>query len=212
MESGQIGEEQSPSDPKLASLRKERRNLYDDYEDGIDDEPVIRIPVVFHVLYSNDDENLSEKQLQSQIDVLNKDFRANNEEINDGDVNSIWTSRVGDTKIEFYRYAIERVSIEGKSSSFCSTESNIKKSSNGGSDSWDPYTYLNFWVCDLSADGLLGMMLFFFPFLFFFVFSFFLVLLRSFALVIQTRLVSSGGINLLFVINILAHCFYFCFC
>ena len=150
--------EKTKDNKLLRRLREERRQLYDDYEDGIDDEPVISIPIVFHVLYSNDDENLSNDQLDSQVRVLNEDFRANNDQINDGDVDSIWTSRIGDTKLEFYRAGVERVSISGKGSSFCSDEENIKLSSNGGSDQWDPSTYLNFWVCDLSAEGLLGML------------------------------------------------------
>jgi len=36
---------------------------------------IVTIPVVFHVVYRNSTENISEAQLQTQLDVLNEDFR-----------------------------------------------------------------------------------------------------------------------------------------
>jgi hypothetical protein len=42
----------------------------------------IVVPVVFNVIYSNESENLSLAQLQSQIDILNKDFNARNSDFN----------------------------------------------------------------------------------------------------------------------------------
>ena len=43
---------------------------------------VMEIPVVFNVLYRTSAENISTAQLQSQIDVLNKDFNALNSDFN----------------------------------------------------------------------------------------------------------------------------------
>ena len=43
----------------------------------------ITIPVVIHVVYKNGNENISDAQIQSQLDVLNKDFtRTNTDAIN----------------------------------------------------------------------------------------------------------------------------------
>ena len=39
---------------------------------------IINIPVVFHVLYKNSTENISEEQILSQLTVLNEDFRRTN--------------------------------------------------------------------------------------------------------------------------------------
>ena len=36
---------------------------------------IITIPVVVHVVYYNSNENISDLQIQSQIDILNNDFR-----------------------------------------------------------------------------------------------------------------------------------------
>jgi hypothetical protein len=56
---------------------------------------VITIPVVVHVLYRNATENISVAQIQSQIDVLNEDFRRTNP-----DADNVW-SQAADTQIEF---------------------------------------------------------------------------------------------------------------
>src|SRR4051794_29377601 len=39
---------------------------------------VVRIPVVVHVIYNTATQNVSDAQIQSQIDVLNADFRRTN--------------------------------------------------------------------------------------------------------------------------------------
>ena len=56
---------------------------------------VITIPVVVHVLYRNSTENISVAQIQSQLDVLNEDFRRTN-----SDADNRW-SQAADTQIEF---------------------------------------------------------------------------------------------------------------
>ncbi|WP_247604257.1 hypothetical protein [Bacillus toyonensis] len=40
--------------------------------------PVVKIRVVVHVLWNNQEQNISEEQVHSQINVLNRDFRATN--------------------------------------------------------------------------------------------------------------------------------------
>ena len=52
---------------------------------------IITIPVVVHVLYRNSTENISVAQIQSQIDVLNEDFRRTNP-----DADNVW-SQAADT-------------------------------------------------------------------------------------------------------------------
>ncbi len=43
---------------------------------------VIEIPVVVNVLYRTSSENISQAQIQSQIDALNEDFNALNSDFN----------------------------------------------------------------------------------------------------------------------------------
>src|SRR2546430_2150597 len=44
------------------------------------DNEIIYIPVVIHVLYKSAEQNISEAQIRSQLDALNKDYRKQNED------------------------------------------------------------------------------------------------------------------------------------
>ena len=59
----------------------------------------ITIPVVVHVVYKTAQENISKRQIQSQITALNKDFRAQNPDR--ANVPPVWQGLVADGKIEF---------------------------------------------------------------------------------------------------------------
>ena len=60
---------------------------------------IITIPVVVHVVYYNNSENISDQQIFSQIDILNKDFRRNN--LDTVNTPIAFQSVVADSEIEF---------------------------------------------------------------------------------------------------------------
>ena len=118
--------------------------------------PVVTIPVVFHVVYRTETENISDAQIQSQLDVLNADFRRLN-----SDADDTWP-QAADSQIEF---CLASFDPQGNPSTGIlrvpttvngfGTGDAVKFSSQGGSDAW-PYTdYLNFWVCNIGG-GILG--------------------------------------------------------
>jgi hypothetical protein len=117
---------------------------------------VITIPVVVHVVYNNSTENISTAQIQSQIDVLNEDFRRLN-----SDADGTW-SQAADSEIEFCLAttdpngnATDGITRTSTSVTSFSTNDNVKFNSSGGKDAWPASDYLNMWVCDLGG-GLLG--------------------------------------------------------
>jgi len=117
---------------------------------------IITIPVVVHVIYSNANENISNAQIMSQMQVLNDDFRRTN-----ADADNTW-SQAADTQIEFCLAAVDpngnpTNGITRKSSTRTSWGTNdaMKKSSQGGVDPWDASQYLNMWVCNIGG-GILG--------------------------------------------------------
>src|SRR5690349_1711556 len=61
---------------------------------------ITRIPVVVHVVWNTDEQNISDEQIQSQIDVLNQDYRMTNSDI--GNVPSVWQPLAADARIEFF--------------------------------------------------------------------------------------------------------------
>ncbi len=118
-------------------------------------EGVITIPVVIHIVYNHSGENISDAQIQSQLDVLNQDFRRLNT-----DADNLWP-QASDAEIEFClanrdpngdaTCGIIRTYTD--STKFYSKFS-MKAKATGGSDPWPYQDYLNIWVCDIS--GLLG--------------------------------------------------------
>ena len=119
------------------------------------------IPVVVHVLYNNEEENISDDRIYSQIETLNTDYNAGNTELSN--VPTEFASIVGNVGVSF---CLVEVDLDGNSFSginrvytdvlsFNMSDDSMKKSSEGGVDAWDSNNYLNFWVCNLSGN-LLG--------------------------------------------------------
>src|SRR5688500_8465325 len=61
---------------------------------------ITRIPVVVHVVWNTQAQNLSDAQIQSQITVLNQDFRRTNPDI--AQVPAVWQTIAADARIEFF--------------------------------------------------------------------------------------------------------------
>ena len=111
---------------------------------------VLEIPVVFNVLYRTSAENISLAQLQSQIDVLNKDFNAQNSDYNTA--NNPYSSVRANVGIRFVLDAVNRKSTNKSS---WGTRDAMKKTNRGGLNPTSPTTKLNIWVCTIGG-GILG--------------------------------------------------------
>jgi hypothetical protein len=116
--------------------------------------------VVVHLVYKDAADNLSDAQIQSQLDVLNADYNAANPDR--PQVPSVWTSLVGNAKINFKLAkkdpagaATTGVNRRKTTANGFGQNDGVKFQSSGGLDAWDPERYLNIWVCELT-DGLLG--------------------------------------------------------
>ncbi len=113
----------------------------------------ITIPVVFHILWHEDSENVSDERIFSQLDVLNKDYNAQNEDSKN--VPAEFKPLIGKTGIRFCLAVKDSqgISITGilrKQTN--KTELGISEdlffSASGGSDAWDSEKYLNIWVAN----------------------------------------------------------------
>ncbi|MCO6487981.1 MAG: T9SS type A sorting domain-containing protein [Phaeodactylibacter sp.] len=124
-------------------------------------EGTITIPVVVHIVYKNSAENISDAQVQSQIDVLNEDFRRLNADA--ANTPSVFQGVAADAEIEFCLATVDpngnattgiTRTASTRTSSF-GTNDAVKFASSGGKDAWPAGDYLNFWVCDIGG-GILG--------------------------------------------------------
>jgi hypothetical protein len=115
---------------------------------------VIEIPVHVNVIYNTAAQNISNAQIQSQIDVLNEDFGAYNPDYSlipqlfqgvksdDIKIRFVWDPATGTS----------RVSSRTKS---WRTNDDMKRSNKGGISPTDCANKLNIWVCVLS-NNILG--------------------------------------------------------
>lgn len=122
---------------------------------------LLRLPVVVHVLYENDAENISEAIIQSQIDVLNEDFqRLNSDTVNTRDE---FTALAGRGNFEFFLATtdpngnptdgITRTPTTKSSFMNQNFEMDLMKSpTTGGVLGWPSNKYINIWVCDISIN------------------------------------------------------------
>jgi len=117
---------------------------------------VIRIPVVIHVIYNNADQNISDQQVLSQIEVLNKEFRLKHADTSL--IPTVFRSLAADCMLEFVvasvnpqGYATTGIVRKKTNASGFGMDDKIKFSSTGGDNAWDRDKYLNIWVGNLAA-------------------------------------------------------------
>lgn len=100
--SNEVLQRQKKLDPSLAAKRRSieahTANFVDNYK-GQNTESVIRIPVVVHVVYRTNFENISDSQIVSQLSALNADFRKLNADRSN--IPSVFQSVAADMGIEF---------------------------------------------------------------------------------------------------------------
>jgi Pregnancy-associated plasma protein-A/Secretion system C-terminal sorting domain/Fibronectin type III domain len=121
----------------------------------------LTIPVVVHVVARNATENISDEQIRSQIQVLNRDFNQLNTDITK--TPSVFRGQIANCEIDFAlalrtpegfpTNGIARTMTTGANQ--WSQNDEVKYTDKGGDDAWDATRYLNIWICNMDSD-LLG--------------------------------------------------------
>ncbi|HEX8357555.1 MAG TPA: hypothetical protein VF610_09095, partial [Segetibacter sp.] len=128
-------------------------------EAGSGERTFTSIPVVFHIV-SRTPANITDLQIQAQLDSLNKDFAGINAD--SSKIPAYFKPLFGKSGIQFClarrtprnenTSGIERITTSQNS---FSSNDNIKHASTGGADAWDTEKYFNVWLGTLS-NNLLG--------------------------------------------------------
>ena len=113
------------------------------------------IPVVFHILYENESENISLEQIQSQLDVLNQDFNRTNPDANQTPLEFL--NVAANCNINFCLLSEHRIMTVHRVLPtpklilvhFLYTTTEFSRLF-GGKTIWNPERYLNIYVCDLN--------------------------------------------------------------
>jgi hypothetical protein len=122
----------------------------------------INIPVAAHVVFNTQDQNVSDEQITSQIEVLNQDFRMANPDVSN--LPSVWASIAADAQVEFFLADTDPdgnatngvTRTQTATSAFSVAANDIKFAASGGADAWPADRYLNMWVAPdiLDQQGL----------------------------------------------------------
>jgi len=120
------------------------------------EDEVLIIPVVFHVVHQGGEENISTEQIQSAIEVLNEDFNAANDDIDN--VVDDFADIVGDVEFEF---RLARIDPDGNCTN--GIHRVLSETTNDGftdmkdeAGIWDRASYLNIWTCRQIGEGTAG--------------------------------------------------------
>jgi hypothetical protein len=117
--------------------------------------PLITIPVVIHILYNNDEQNVPDAFITNQLQTMNSCFRHQNADSVNTPVR--FQPLAADCDIEF-KLAISDPQgrpTTGVVRKYTNNkkwygDDQMKYSSKGGDDAWDSHQYLNIWVCNIS--------------------------------------------------------------
>jgi hypothetical protein len=118
------------------------------------------IPVVVHVVHKTADQDISDAQVQSQIDALNKDFRRTNPDV--ASTPAAFAPLCADARIEFVLASTDPsgnptsgITRTSTTAASFTDDDKVKSAATAGVDAWSRDKYLNLWCCRL-AGGLLG--------------------------------------------------------
>ena len=154
--SNDVLEQQIAADPQRRANLEELDRFTDLYKDkqvgALRVAGTLYVPVVVNVVLANPDQ-VTNAQIKTQIDVLNKDFNRTNTELSKSSVYLAGYpyTNVANCQIEFVAVDVNRKAASGT----FGTNDAVKKTSAGGLDPSLATSALNIWVCDLSS-GLLG--------------------------------------------------------
>ncbi|MEO8450509.1 MAG: zinc metalloprotease [Gemmatimonadota bacterium] len=111
---------------------------------------IVTIKTVVNVVFKTAQQNISDKQIRSQITALNKDFRATNSDKSGTPLP--WKGLITDPRLKFKLVKVTRTHTTKSGFTF---DDAVKKASTGGIAPFSPKTHLNLWVSALTG-GLLG--------------------------------------------------------
>jgi len=119
------------------------------------------IQVVFHVLYNNQNENIADSLIHSQLQILNHGFYVCNDNIRQEFEDVIGCANIRfvlahSTPDNTWTNGIHRVHTTKKTFNWdidLFVKDYPKFTEFGGVNAWDPNKYLNIWICNLDPIG-----------------------------------------------------------
>jgi len=158
----QIRSQNIQNDPSVQVRIDEINAFTADYVQNFNpnEKALVVLPVVVHVIWNTAAQNITDAQINSQLTVLNKDFRKLNS--NFSNTATVFQSIAADAEIQFCLAQVDPsgnpttgITRTQTSVSNIGNTNNWYSTTNGGYSSWDVNKYVNIWVCGIGG-GILG--------------------------------------------------------
>ncbi len=142
---------------KRIELETFTKEFIRNYPNRIQQRSIITIPVVVHIIWNKNEENISDQQVLSQLAALNKDFRKKNIEL--PGIPQAFQNLIADVEIEF---CLAVRDPQGNPTTGITrtwtpntvgigASRNIFYSAQGGKEVWDTRKYLNMYVAKFAG-------------------------------------------------------------
>ena len=157
----------------INSSRQESSNAVNRLNKVGKNDTVYRVPIVFHIVWNTQTQNIHDSLVYSQMKALNESYRHNHKDT--ANIRNAFKPLAGDTKIEFYladrdpsgnpTNGINRVKTTRTdfNDGMSTQGEDVKFASSGGVDAWNPEKYLNIWVCKFTLNGNVAVAAYAFP-------------------------------------------------
>lgn len=130
---------------KIKHLKKQTKILTGQFNKSNNkDLPVIKVPIIFHIVRSGNMPKISKEIIQSQIKALNDAY--NPKKLDKSNIPNEFKNLMPNPKIEFFTHKI--INKESSVINWYKTEEYIKNPKKGGSKIIEPKKYLNIYVCN----------------------------------------------------------------
>ncbi len=142
------------ADPSQKAIREQVKLILANMKQPADNnrqQLIVTIPVVFHVLYANSGENISNNRIYEQMDVLNKDFsRTNVDAVN---TRAMFVPVAANTQIQFC--LAQRTPLNAPTTGIVRISTpNFPGNPDSVSPEWDHTKYLNIYTGNLGGSTL----------------------------------------------------------
>lgn len=141
-----------------ATYSKQVQEILDNIpEYNFEERAIIEIPIVVHIVYRMEEDNISDEQVFEQIEILNEAF--NGQALTDADIPSEFLQSVATVNFKFClantdpegnlvtgitRKEVETINI--------GSLDRIYYDAQGGVDAWDTDRYINIWIAETNND------------------------------------------------------------
>ena len=135
------------------------KNYIANYAQNANSRGKITIPVVVHIVYPTEKENISDAEVFSQIDALNRDFNLQNKNLDR--VHPDFENRIGEVGFNFCLATIDPTGQPTTGITRTNTKENfvyaigdkwIYHTEDGGHTAWNTNQYLNIWVTKIGSN------------------------------------------------------------